>query len=216
MSAVFAGALITAMTWFVEGQRRRSASGVDGRAGSTGAFLALAHLNHVIVVTIELIFGIRYGAHIPWSFVRRQLLPRRGREHGRRHRARDAEPLHPGERAATRFCLNRGHGLAAQADRRRPVVRDLPPRRAAGLLRRRPPPVHAARAARERAAERRRGRRRGGRALGREGRAVERDLVRAVARAAAGPDRRARRRRPRGDAERDGRPRRRPGARSTR
>jgi formate/nitrite transporter FocA (FNT family) len=35
----------------------------------TGAFLALGHLNHVIVVTIELIFGIRYGAHIPWSFV---------------------------------------------------------------------------------------------------------------------------------------------------
>ena len=35
----------------------------------TGVLLALAHLNHVIVVTIELIFGIRYGAHIPWIFV---------------------------------------------------------------------------------------------------------------------------------------------------
>jgi formate/nitrite transporter FocA (FNT family) len=34
-----------------------------------GAFLALAHLNHVIVATIELVFGIRYGAHIPYSFV---------------------------------------------------------------------------------------------------------------------------------------------------
>jgi formate-nitrite transporter family protein len=67
MSAVFAGALITAMTWFVEGH---SSVGIRLTVGwATGAFLALAHLNHVIVVTIELIFGIRYGAHIPWSFV---------------------------------------------------------------------------------------------------------------------------------------------------
>ena len=34
-----------------------------------GSFLALGSFNHVIVVTLELIFGIRYGAHIPWSFV---------------------------------------------------------------------------------------------------------------------------------------------------
>jgi formate/nitrite transporter FocA (FNT family) len=67
LSAVFAGALITAMTWFVEGQ---DSVGVRVTVGwVTGAFLALAHLNHVIVVTIELIFGIRYGAHIPWIFV---------------------------------------------------------------------------------------------------------------------------------------------------
>ena len=66
-SAVFAGALITAMTWFVEGH---DSVGIRLTvAWITGAFLALAHLNHVIVVTIELIFGIRYGAHIPWSFV---------------------------------------------------------------------------------------------------------------------------------------------------
>jgi formate-nitrite transporter family protein len=67
LSAVFAGALITAMTWFVEGH---DSVGIRLTvAWVTGAFLALAHLNHVIVVTIELIFGIRYGAHIPWSFV---------------------------------------------------------------------------------------------------------------------------------------------------
>jgi formate/nitrite transporter FocA (FNT family) len=67
LSAVFAGALITAMTWYVEGQ---DSVGVRITvAWVTGAFLALAHLNHVIVVTIELIFGIRYGAHVPWSFV---------------------------------------------------------------------------------------------------------------------------------------------------
>ena len=67
LSAVFAGALITAMTWFVEGH---DSVGIKLTvAWVTGAFLALAHLNHVIVVTLELIFGIRYGAHIPWSFV---------------------------------------------------------------------------------------------------------------------------------------------------
>jgi formate/nitrite transporter FocA (FNT family) len=67
MSAVFAGALITAMTWFVEGH---DSVGIRLTvAWVTGVFLALAHLNHVIVVTIELIFGIRYGAHIPWDFV---------------------------------------------------------------------------------------------------------------------------------------------------
>jgi formate/nitrite transporter FocA (FNT family) len=67
MSAVFAGALITAMTWFIEGQES-----VGVRvfvAWATGAFLAIAGLNHVVVVTIELLFGIRYGAHIPLIFV---------------------------------------------------------------------------------------------------------------------------------------------------
>lgn len=67
MSAVFAGALITAMTWFVEGQDSMIVRVVV--AWAAGAFLALAHLNHVIVVTIELVFGIRYGAHVPTSFV---------------------------------------------------------------------------------------------------------------------------------------------------
>jgi formate-nitrite transporter family protein len=66
-SAIFAGALITAMTWFVEGH---DSVGIRLTvAWVTGSFLALAHLNHVIVVTIELIFGIRYGAHIPLDFV---------------------------------------------------------------------------------------------------------------------------------------------------
>jgi formate/nitrite transporter FocA (FNT family) len=67
LSAIFAGALITAMTWFVEGH---DSVGIRLTvAWATGAFLALAHLNHVIVVTIELIFGIRFGARVPWSFV---------------------------------------------------------------------------------------------------------------------------------------------------
>jgi formate-nitrite transporter family protein len=67
MSAVFAGALITAMTWFVEGQATMMPRVVVGWI--VGAFLALGSLNHVIVVTIELIFGYRYGAHYSWLFV---------------------------------------------------------------------------------------------------------------------------------------------------
>ena len=67
ISAIFAGALITAMTWFIEGQR---SVGVRVTiAWIAGAILALGSFNHVIVVTLELIFGIRFGAHIPWIFV---------------------------------------------------------------------------------------------------------------------------------------------------
>jgi formate/nitrite transporter FocA (FNT family) len=67
VSAIFAGALITAMTWFVEGQRSMGVRVTI--AWIAGAMLALGSFNHVIVVTLELIFGIRFGAHIPWSFV---------------------------------------------------------------------------------------------------------------------------------------------------
>jgi formate/nitrite transporter FocA (FNT family) len=67
VSAVFAGALITAMTWFVEGQ---ASVGVRIAVGwAAGAILALGSFDHVIVVTLELILGIRFGAHIHWSFV---------------------------------------------------------------------------------------------------------------------------------------------------
>ena len=67
MSAVFAGALITAMTWFVEGQATMMPRIVV--AWVCGAFLALGQLNHVIVITLELIFGYRYGAHFNWAFI---------------------------------------------------------------------------------------------------------------------------------------------------
>jgi formate-nitrite transporter family protein len=67
LSAVFAGALITAMTWFVEGS---SSMGIRVTvAWITGAILAMGAFDHVIVATLELIFGIRYGAEIPWIFV---------------------------------------------------------------------------------------------------------------------------------------------------
>jgi formate/nitrite transporter FocA (FNT family) len=67
MSAIFAGALITAMTWFVEGQLSMMVRVVV--AWLVGFILALASLNHVIVVTLELIFGYRYGAHYSWVFI---------------------------------------------------------------------------------------------------------------------------------------------------
>jgi formate/nitrite transporter FocA (FNT family) len=66
-SAVFAGALITAMTWFIEGQATMLPRIVI--AWICGTILALGNFNHVIVVTLELIFGYRYGAHFNWAFI---------------------------------------------------------------------------------------------------------------------------------------------------
>jgi formate/nitrite transporter FocA (FNT family) len=62
LSAIVGGALITAMTWMVEG-----VGTVGGRivvAWIAGVMLALLSLNHVIVVTLELILGLRFGADI--------------------------------------------------------------------------------------------------------------------------------------------------------
>jgi formate/nitrite transporter FocA (FNT family) len=62
LSAVAGGALITVMTWMVEG-----VGTVGGRivvAWAAGALLALGAFNHVIVVTLELIFGLRFGADL--------------------------------------------------------------------------------------------------------------------------------------------------------
>jgi len=65
LSAVAAGALITLMTWMVEGMRE---VGVRiAAAWIAGALLALGSFNHVIVVTLELIFGQRYGADFGWG-----------------------------------------------------------------------------------------------------------------------------------------------------
>jgi formate-nitrite transporter family protein len=67
MSAVFAGALVTAMTWFVEGQTSMLVRALV--AWLAGFLLALGAFDHVIVVTLELIFGLRYGLHMSWWFV---------------------------------------------------------------------------------------------------------------------------------------------------
>jgi formate/nitrite transporter FocA (FNT family) len=67
LSAVYGGALVTAMTWFVEGSESMGVRILV--AWIAAAMLALGSFNHVIVVTLELIFAIRFGAHIPWLFV---------------------------------------------------------------------------------------------------------------------------------------------------
>jgi formate-nitrite transporter family protein len=66
LSAVIAGALMTVMTWFVEG----AADSLGVRivmAWITGAVIALGAFNHAIVSTIELVFGMRYGADVDVS-----------------------------------------------------------------------------------------------------------------------------------------------------
>ena len=65
MSAIAAGALITLMTWFVEGAETMGIRIVA--AWITGALLTLGAFNHVIVVTLEMFFGIRYGAPVGWG-----------------------------------------------------------------------------------------------------------------------------------------------------
>ena len=67
LSALGAGALITLMTWLVEGAESMGIRVL--MAWITGAVLTLAVFNHVIVATLELIFAIRYGSHIPYIFV---------------------------------------------------------------------------------------------------------------------------------------------------
>src|SRR5215210_486579 len=63
LSALVAGALMTVMTWFVEG----AADSVGVRivmAWIVGAVIALGAFNHAIVSTLELVFGMRYGAGV--------------------------------------------------------------------------------------------------------------------------------------------------------
>jgi formate/nitrite transporter FocA (FNT family) len=66
LSALIAGALMTVMTWFVEG----AADSLGVRivmAWVTGAVIALGTFNHAIVSTLELVFGMRYGADVAVS-----------------------------------------------------------------------------------------------------------------------------------------------------
>ena len=61
VSAVVAGALMTLMTWFVEG----AAESMGVRilmSWIVGTLIALGTFNHAVVSTIEIVFGMRYGA----------------------------------------------------------------------------------------------------------------------------------------------------------
>ncbi len=66
LSALIAGALMTVMTWFVEG----AADSLGVRivmAWLVGFVIALGAFNHAIVSTIELVFGMRLGADVDVS-----------------------------------------------------------------------------------------------------------------------------------------------------
>ena len=65
MSAIGAGALITLMTWFVEGAETMGVRIV--MAWLAGTLLTLTVFNHVIVVTLEMFAALRYGAPISWA-----------------------------------------------------------------------------------------------------------------------------------------------------
>jgi len=65
LSAVAAGALITLMTWMIEGMDQMGVRVAVAWIG--GALLALGAFNHVVVVTLEALFGIRYGAAMGWG-----------------------------------------------------------------------------------------------------------------------------------------------------
>ena len=63
LSAVVAGALMTLMTWFVEGAAESTGVRI-AMSWVVGALIALGTFNHAIVSTIELVFGMRYGAAV--------------------------------------------------------------------------------------------------------------------------------------------------------
>ncbi len=61
-SAIIGGALITVMTWMIEAVESMGARLFV--AWLAGVLLTLGSFNHVIVVTIEMIFGLRVGADV--------------------------------------------------------------------------------------------------------------------------------------------------------
>jgi formate-nitrite transporter family protein len=66
LSGIVAGALMTLMTWFVEGAAE--SMGVRLVMGwIVGTLLVLGSFNHAIVSSIELFYGIRFGADIGWD-----------------------------------------------------------------------------------------------------------------------------------------------------
>jgi formate/nitrite transporter FocA (FNT family) len=63
LSAVVAGALMTLMTWFVEGAAASTGVRIL-MSWIVGALIVLGTFNHAIVSTIEMVFGMRYGADV--------------------------------------------------------------------------------------------------------------------------------------------------------
>src|SRR5919197_4371918 len=61
LSAIVAGALMTLMTWFVEGAAQSMGVRIV-MAWIVGTLIVLGTFNHAIVSNVELLFGMRYGA----------------------------------------------------------------------------------------------------------------------------------------------------------
>ncbi len=66
LSALIAGALMTLMTWFVEGAATSQGVRII-MAWIVGAIIVLGGFNHAIVSTIELIYGMRFGGAVSFG-----------------------------------------------------------------------------------------------------------------------------------------------------
>lgn len=66
LSGIVAGALMTVLTWFVEGAAESFGVRIV-MAWIVGSILVLGTFNHAIVGTIELFYAIRLGAGIGWD-----------------------------------------------------------------------------------------------------------------------------------------------------
>ena len=66
LSAIVAGALMTLMTWFVEGAAESAGVRIV-MAWIVGALIVLGAFNHAIVSSIELIYGMRYGGGVTYG-----------------------------------------------------------------------------------------------------------------------------------------------------
>ncbi len=66
LSALVAGALMTLMTWFVEGASDSLGVRIV-MAWIVGSLIVLGSFNHAVVSTLELVFGMRYDADVDVS-----------------------------------------------------------------------------------------------------------------------------------------------------
>lgn len=66
LSAVVAGALMTVMTWFVEGAAESMGVRIV-MAWIVGAVLVLGSFDHAIVGVLEMFYGLRFGGPIGWD-----------------------------------------------------------------------------------------------------------------------------------------------------
>jgi formate/nitrite transporter FocA (FNT family) len=66
LSAIIAGALMTLMTWFVEGAAQSMGVRIV-MSWIVGALIVLGTFNHAIVSQVELIYGMRFGAGVTYG-----------------------------------------------------------------------------------------------------------------------------------------------------